>query len=139
MQLKEELTLIQHGNRPISEYLHTVKSLADEIALINHPISDNDLTLYILHGLGLEFHEIAALIRAREKSLVFEELHDMLVGHESYLRRMEAAANFTSHYFANKDTAFSVSQQNRGSNRGNGSFHQSGQHCPFNGSFRDRQ
>ncbi|RVW61526.1 hypothetical protein CK203_066395 [Vitis vinifera] len=41
MQLKEELTLIQCGNR--------------------------------------------------EKSLVFEELHDLLAGHESYLQRMEVA------------------------------------------------
>jgi hypothetical protein len=146
MQLKEELTLIQGGNRSISEYLHTIKSLADEIALIDHPISDDDLTPYVLHGLGPEFREIAAPIRAQEKSLVFEELHDMLVGHESYLRRMEAAAqqlmaaaNFTSHRFANKDNAFSASQQTRGSNRGNGSFRQPGQHRPSNGSFRDRQ
>jgi hypothetical protein len=36
--------------------------LADEIALIDHPISDDDLTLYVLHGLGPEFHEIAAPI-----------------------------------------------------------------------------
>ena len=53
----------------------------------------------------------------------------MLVGHESYLRRMEAAtqqlvaaANFTSRRFANKDTVSSVSQQNRGSNRENSFF-----------------
>jgi hypothetical protein len=116
MQLKEELTLMQRGNQPISEYLHTVKSLADEIALIDHPISDDDLTLYVLHGLGPEFCEITAPIRAREKSLTFEELHDMLVGHESYLRRIEAAtqqlvaaANFTSHRFANKETISSAS------------------------------
>jgi hypothetical protein len=116
MQLKEELTLIQRGNQPILEYLHTVKSLADEIALIDHPISDDDLTLYVLHGLGPEFCEIAAPIRAREKSLAFEELHDILVGHESYLRRIEAAtqqlvaaANFTSHRFANKETISSAS------------------------------
>ncbi|KAF5468595.1 hypothetical protein F2P56_012738 [Juglans regia] len=103
MQLREELTLIQRGNRPIPEYLHAVKGLADEIALIDHPISDDDLTLYVLNGLGPDFREIAAPIRAREKSLAFEELHDLLVGHESYLRRMEiatqqfvAAANFTS-------------------------------------------
>jgi hypothetical protein len=71
MQLKEELTLIQGGNRSISEYLCTIKSLADEIALIDHPISDDDLTPYVLHGLGPEFREIAASIRAQEKSLVF--------------------------------------------------------------------
>uniref|UniRef100_A0A2N9I0C7 Reverse transcriptase Ty1/copia-type domain-containing protein n=1 Tax=Fagus sylvatica TaxID=28930 RepID=A0A2N9I0C7_FAGSY len=91
MQLKEELTLIQRGNRPIPDYLHAVKALADEIAVIDHPISDDDLTLYVLNGLGADFREIAGPIRARESSLTFEELHDLLVGHEAYLRRLEAA------------------------------------------------
>ena len=63
----------------------------DEIVIIDHPISDNDLTLYILNGLGPDFHEMAVPIRAWEKSLVFEELHDLLAGHESYLQRMEVA------------------------------------------------
>ena len=91
MQLKEELTLIQRGNRSIPDYLHAIKALADEIAIIDHPISDDDLTLYVLNGLGPDFREIAAPIRAQETSLAFEELHDLLVGHESYLRRLEAA------------------------------------------------
>jgi hypothetical protein len=102
MQLKEELTLIQRGNRSIPEYLHTVKSLADEIAIIDHSISDDDLTLYVLNDLGPDFREIVAPIRTRESSLTFEELHDLLVGHEAYLKRMEtatqqlvASANFT--------------------------------------------
>jgi len=93
IQLKEDLTLIQKGNRSIQEYLHAVKVLADEIALIDYPISDDDLTLYILHGLGSDFREIAAPIRAREKSLTFEELHDLLVGHDSYLRCLESATH----------------------------------------------
>ncbi|GFS36632.1 hypothetical protein Acr_00g0047070 [Actinidia rufa] len=38
-----------------------------------------------------DFWETAAPIRARESSLAFEELHDLLVGHEAYLRRLEAA------------------------------------------------
>ena len=91
MQLKEELTLIQRGNRSITDYLHAVKALADEITIIDHSISDDDLTLYVLNGLGPDFREIAAPIRARESSLTFEELHDLLVGHEAYLRCLEAA------------------------------------------------
>ena len=91
MQLKEELTLIQCGTRSITEYLHVVKSLADEIAIIDHPISDDDLTLYVLNGLGPDFREIAEPIRAQESSLAFEELHDLLVGHDAYLRLLEAA------------------------------------------------
>ncbi|KAF8395180.1 hypothetical protein HHK36_019122 [Tetracentron sinense] len=69
--------------------LRLFNALADEIAIIDHPISDDDLTLYVLH------REIAAPIRARKKSLVFEELHDLLVGHESYLRRLESATQQT--------------------------------------------
>ena len=92
LQLKEELTLIKRDNKTVQEYLHIVKTLADEITLIDHPISADDLTLYVLNGLGPDFREIAAPIRAREKSLTFEELHDLLVSHEAYLRRLETAA-----------------------------------------------
>jgi hypothetical protein len=90
MQLKEELTLIKKASRSIPDYIHTVKALADEIAFIDHPISEDDLTLYILNGLGPDYREIAAPIRARERPLSFEELHDLLVSHECYLRRLDA-------------------------------------------------
>ena len=89
MQLKEELTMIKNGNQTVQEYLHTIKALADEISLIDHPIVDDDLTLYILNGLGSDFREIAILIWAREKPLAFEELHDLLVGRDAYLQRLE--------------------------------------------------
>uniref|UniRef100_A0A2N9J3U8 CCHC-type domain-containing protein n=1 Tax=Fagus sylvatica TaxID=28930 RepID=A0A2N9J3U8_FAGSY len=145
MQLKEELTLIQRGNRSIPNYLHAIKALADEIAIIDHPISDDDLTLYVLNGLGPDFREIAAPIRARETSLAFEELHDLLVGHESYLRRLEAAtqqlvasANYT-HRAKQGDSAkkfskssgqhrsnSSASSQNNVQHDGRRSYHGSG-------------
>ncbi|XP_057962149.1 uncharacterized protein LOC131153718 [Malania oleifera] len=38
-----------------------------------------------------KFREIAAPIRARETSIKFEELYDMLVGHESYLHLVNAS------------------------------------------------
>lgn len=106
MQLKEEITLIKRGDKTIQDYLHTVKSLTNEIALIDRSKSDDDLTLHILNGLGLDFHEIATTIQAREKSLTFEELHDLLMGHEGYLCRLEATTqqlvatvNFTHRRF----------------------------------------
>jgi hypothetical protein len=82
MQLKEDLTLSNRGSRPVTEFLQGIKVIADKLTIIDHPVSDDDLTLYILNGLGIEFREIAALIRTRETSLKFEELHDLLVSHE---------------------------------------------------------
>ncbi|RVW53657.1 Retrovirus-related Pol polyprotein from transposon RE2 [Vitis vinifera] len=92
MQLKEDLTLMQRGNRSITEYLHSVKTIANELALIDAPLSQDDITLYVLHGLGSDFRDIIAPIRARESSLSFEELHDLLLGHEAYLRRLDSTA-----------------------------------------------
>jgi hypothetical protein len=89
MQLKEDLTLSNRGSRTVTEFLHGIKVIADELAIIDHPVSDDDLTLYILNRLGIEFREIAAPIRARETSLKCEEIHDLLVSHESYLRWLE--------------------------------------------------
>ncbi|KAJ0038027.1 hypothetical protein Pint_22381 [Pistacia integerrima] len=59
-----------------------VKSVADELALIDAPLSDDDLTIFALNGLGNGFKEISAAIRARDNSISFEELHDKLVEHE---------------------------------------------------------
>ncbi|RVW31555.1 hypothetical protein CK203_087921 [Vitis vinifera] len=102
MQLNEDLTLSTRGTRTVTEFLHRINVIVDELAIIDHPVSNDDLTLYILNGLGPKFREIAAPIRARETSLKFEEIHDLLVGHESYLRRLEnqLAATFvpTTHY-----------------------------------------
>jgi hypothetical protein len=66
MQLKEDITLMQRGSRTVSEFLHAVKVTADELSLIDAPISDDDLTLYVLNGLGSEFRDMVAPIRTRK-------------------------------------------------------------------------
>jgi hypothetical protein len=92
MQLKKDLTLIQRGTRTITEFLYSLKSIADKLALIDAPLSADDITLYVLNGLGLEYREKVALIRTRESALSFEELHDLLIGHESYLKCLDIAS-----------------------------------------------
>ncbi|XP_057948282.1 uncharacterized protein LOC131143944 [Malania oleifera] len=104
VQLKEELTLIHRESRLVSEYLHAIKVLVDELVVIESPISVDDITLYVLNGFGPEYREIAAPIWAHKTSLTFEKLHDMLVGYESYLQCVDvsnvvlvATANSTQH------------------------------------------
>ncbi|KAG5225557.1 Retrovirus-related polyprotein from transposon [Salix suchowensis] len=69
MQLKEDLTLIQRGTCTVSEFLHAVKAHADELSLIDAPVSDDDLTLYVLNGLGTEFRDMVAPSRKRNCSV----------------------------------------------------------------------
>lgn len=63
MQLKEDLTHIQQGSRTVSEFLHAIKVIADELSLIDALVSNDDLTLYVLNGLGYEFCDMVAPIR----------------------------------------------------------------------------
>ncbi|GFQ05121.1 hypothetical protein PHJA_002656200 [Phtheirospermum japonicum] len=66
--------------------------MADELSLIDEPIKPDDLTLFIINGLGPEYASIVGPIRARDTPLLFEELHDLMCAHESSLRSSEAAA-----------------------------------------------
>jgi hypothetical protein len=66
MQLNEDLHLNHRGSRTVTEFLQAIKLTADELARIDHPVTDDDLTLYVLNGLGQDFREIVAPIRARE-------------------------------------------------------------------------
>ncbi|KAL6341216.1 hypothetical protein AAG906_032334 [Vitis piasezkii] len=77
MNLKEKLTNITCN----TAYIAT---------LIDTHLSDDDLTIFALNGLGSGFKEISAAIRARDTPVSFEELHDKLVEHESFLKREES-------------------------------------------------
>ncbi|KAF5454397.1 hypothetical protein F2P56_024066, partial [Juglans regia] len=89
MQLKDQLNSLNRGSNNITEYLQQVKCTADELALVDSPLTNDDLMLYILNGLGSEFRDIAAPIRTRETPFTFKELHDLLVSHETYLKCLE--------------------------------------------------
>ncbi|XP_057981221.1 uncharacterized protein LOC131166661 [Malania oleifera] len=117
-QLKEELILIQRESHSVSKYLHAIKVLVDELAVIDSPVSMDDITFYVLNSLSPKFRDIAAPIWAHKTSFSFEELHDMLIDHESYLKRVEASnsalvatANTTQHH-----TIASKSNYNQRSN-----------------------
>ncbi|GKV37975.1 hypothetical protein SLEP1_g45934 [Rubroshorea leprosula] len=87
--LKERLQNLRRDGRPVFDYLRSIKAIADELGTVDRPLTDDDLTVYILNGLGPEFREIAASLRTRDSSLSFDDLHDRLVAHEESLKRDE--------------------------------------------------
>ncbi|GKV40995.1 hypothetical protein SLEP1_g48578 [Rubroshorea leprosula] len=93
--LKERLQNMHRDGRSVSEYLCTLKAVADELGMIDRPLSDDDLIVYILNGLGPEFREIATSLRTRDTSLSFDDLHDRLVAHEESLRREDTKLEST--------------------------------------------
>ncbi|OMP03343.1 Reverse transcriptase, RNA-dependent DNA polymerase [Corchorus capsularis] len=111
MDLKNTLTNTKRGTQSVSEYLQFMKHIAAEINLAGANVEEDELVLYILNGLGSEFREISANIRARDSSISFDELHDKLTSYELFLQQETAhthatisvpTANFTRKMSSNK-------------------------------------
>ncbi|OMO62973.1 Reverse transcriptase, RNA-dependent DNA polymerase [Corchorus capsularis] len=65
MSLKDKLAQ-PRGSRSVSEYFQSIRTIADDLALIHSPVSEDDLVIYALNGIVQEYKEIAAGIRARK-------------------------------------------------------------------------
>ncbi|OMO54374.1 NB-ARC domain-containing protein [Corchorus capsularis] len=125
--LRDELQSINKGSMSIEEYLAKIKSIADNLAAINNPISDSELVTRTLNGLPhtMEYQPIVVAIENRENPISFNDLKARLLVHEQRLKRMQALSpqpllsTGSSH-----DTALVTRQsyhgyQNRGGQRNN--------------------
>ncbi|KAH0637853.1 hypothetical protein KY289_037768 [Solanum tuberosum] len=62
----------------------------DELVTAGAPVSNPELIVKILSGLGPEFREISAAIRARDTAISYEELFVKLLNFELFLRHEDA-------------------------------------------------
>ncbi|PWA78386.1 hypothetical protein CTI12_AA215230 [Artemisia annua] len=91
ISLKSKLTKIPKGTRSVAEFLHEMKSIADELALAQSPILEEDLVVHILSQLGDEFNNIVAAIKVRESVISFSELFEKLVDFERMLKDSDSS------------------------------------------------
>ncbi|XP_019255713.1 PREDICTED: uncharacterized protein LOC109234258 [Nicotiana attenuata] len=89
-QAQPSLKIWTRNSKSIADFMGEIKSLADELAATGSPLTSEELTIKVLSGLGPEFKEISAAIRARDTPISFEELYDKLLGHEVFLKHEDA-------------------------------------------------
>ena len=125
--LRERLARPRRGSQSVADYLNSLRSTADELSLIDVPITDDDIVVHIANGVGAEFKEIIAGVRTRETAISFDELYDKLVDFEATLKRADpmsispVTANATQQQY-NKHGA-----NHKQGNRGSPMPHQNGQ------------
>nr|CAD1831837.1 unnamed protein product [Ananas comosus var. bracteatus] len=141
MSLKDRLSSLSRGTKSVSEYLQLIKTTADELAIVDSPLDDIDLVIYTLNGLGPEFKEISAAMKARENPITFEELYDKLIDYENFLKKEEMShdatvltANFTrrSNGQGTNSLGRNYNRQNPRSNNGQRNNNQHGPSRPPN-------
>ncbi|GJS96847.1 putative RNA-directed DNA polymerase [Tanacetum coccineum] len=78
ISLKSKLTKNPKGTRSVAEFLHEMRSIADELALAQSPIQEEDLIVHILSQLRDEVNNIVAAIKVRESVISFSEFFEKL-------------------------------------------------------------
>ncbi|KAK3004360.1 hypothetical protein RJ639_020191 [Escallonia herrerae] len=74
ISLQDQLASITKDSRPVTDYLRDIRSIADELATAGAAITNVQLIVRILQGLGSEYKAISAAIRSRETTISYEEL-----------------------------------------------------------------
>lgn len=84
-QLRFQLLSISKGTKTISEYLYQAKSLADALAAINEPVSNEDLVTFVLRGVDPDYSMLVTMIINFPPLPVFSDLRARLLSFESQI------------------------------------------------------
>ncbi|GAU12277.1 hypothetical protein TSUD_141850 [Trifolium subterraneum] len=78
-QLKERLRTASKGTQSITAYMHHLKQTADLLASLGSPVSVEDMTDYVLHGLDDGYRAIIDGVNARDTPINFDDLLEKLL------------------------------------------------------------
>lgn len=133
ISLKSKLAKNPKGNRTVTEFLQEMRSLADDLALAQSPVSEEDLMVYILSQLGDDYGTIAAAIKVRETPISYSELFDKLTDFERTLKdsvptidNVPTTVNYTSRQTGNNQTNRNQSNHSQNNRNYNNNSHRGG-------------
>ncbi|RAL41576.1 hypothetical protein DM860_013110 [Cuscuta australis] len=89
VSLKSKLSKNPRGTRSVQEYLTEMQSIANDLALAQHPVPEMDLIVHVLNQMGEEYDTIVSAARVHKSKLPFTELGDILKEHETKLKAAE--------------------------------------------------
>jgi gag-polypeptide of LTR copia-type len=111
MDLKLQIQSLHKGHLTMQAYLDQKRSLADRLRLIGSPVSDEDLQLFILHGLGIDYDSLVVSLTSRPDVVPFNELAGLLLTHEQRLNKhaLSAAGSSTPSFPPSFNSSISAS------------------------------
>jgi hypothetical protein len=85
--LRRQLQILRQGDKPCPEYVHAAKSLADQLAMVGKPVSDEDLISYLIGGLSPRYNAFITsfTLMTKDESMSLEDFQTFLLSHEQLL------------------------------------------------------
>ncbi|KAJ1699274.1 hypothetical protein LUZ63_007786 [Rhynchospora breviuscula] len=87
LELKLQLQTLKKGGNTCTQFLQLMQGIADRLRSIGSPVSEQDLVVYTLQGLGSEFDNFVTAFSMRSQATSMAELQSFLLTYEA---RMQA-------------------------------------------------
>ena len=84
----------KHDYSWITDFLVSIKQIADELTLLGDPPSDADLLVYATRGLGPAYKELITAMCTQDSVVPFKELFDKIIDHETFLFHNEKQISY---------------------------------------------
>nr|XP_051230090.1 uncharacterized protein LOC127348014 [Lolium perenne] len=101
IQTRVQLAIAKKKGTSAAEYFRQMKALADTLAAISQPLSEDDIIAYILVGLSPDYDSLVTTLTVRSDNLTLDEVYAHLLAYEhcNDLHEFEygigASANFS--------------------------------------------
>ncbi|KAL5751862.1 hypothetical protein ACOSQ2_022369 [Xanthoceras sorbifolium] len=82
LQVKQQLQNAKKGSSTISEFILKVKSFGNGLKCAGQVVTDQDLLLSVLNGLGHEYDPVVVILSQQQFTLSLHEAQYMLMTHE---------------------------------------------------------
>ncbi|KAL5746231.1 hypothetical protein ACOSP7_027377 [Xanthoceras sorbifolium] len=110
---------LKKGSLTISDYILKMRSYADHLLSAGHFVSDQDVIMNVLHGLGLEYDSVIVHITSRQDEITLSEAKYLLMTQEQRLEQYHSSIDLSQ---ATENYVSNDKRSQRGSNnsgRGN--------------------
>ncbi len=97
-ELRRQLQGLRQGDKSCSEYMHAAKTLADHLAMVGKPVTNEDLISYIIGGLNPRYNAFITsfTLMTKDESIPLEDFQTLLISHEQLLNNQNAESEVTS-------------------------------------------
>ncbi|KAF5815150.1 putative RNA-directed DNA polymerase [Helianthus annuus] len=86
ISLKSRLAKNPKGTRTMTEFLNDMRAIADDLALVQSPVNEEDLLVHITSQLGEEYKPLVAALKVRVTPISYPELFEELLDFERSLQ-----------------------------------------------------
>lgn len=93
-QIQDQLKKASKGQLSIDEYIQSVKTKSDQLALLGKSLDHEDVIEYIIDCLDDDYRGVADQINGCDTPPTFEELHDKLVNREAAILCLQPTHTF---------------------------------------------